>query len=269
MSEEERGCQRASRSSYQKKCEDEVGERPNEGVRCLCDQQAGKGLPLAAECIAQAWVFADLGADDVEALLRAAWRARFEAGEPIFHQGQPAEAMFLIKAGRVKLTKATEDGRELIIDIRKAGDVVGETLLAQETRYPLSAFCLEDTLVCGLTKSRFEGLVSQRPRIGLQVIKNLSDRVSRLQSRVDSMSEVRLEERIYRVLVTVAQEHGTPGAEGTVIHFPLTQEELAFLTGSHRVSVSRVMKGLVRSGRVLRRGRYLVLPGLVSSEATR
>jgi CRP/FNR family transcriptional regulator len=47
-----------------------------------------------------------------------------------------------------------------------------------------------------------------------------------------------------------------------MIHFPLTQEELAFLTGSHRVSVSRVMKGLARSGRVLRKGRYLVLPGL-------
>jgi CRP/FNR family transcriptional regulator len=234
-----------------------------EDPRCLCEELVAEGVLLAAECIAHTWVFEHLDAREVKALLAAAWRARFAAGEPIFHQWQRADAMFLIKAGRVKLTKATEDGRELIIDIRKAGDVVGEALLGQETIYPLSAFCLEDTLVCGFTRGRFEGLVSAYPNIGFQVIKNLSDRVSRLQSRVDSLSEGRLEERVYRVLVTVAEEHGTPSAEGTMIHFPLTQEELAFLTGAHRVSVSRVMKGLAESGRVLRKGRYLVLPGAV------
>lgn len=230
--------------------------------RCLCEELASTKLSLAPECVANTWVFKHLDERELKALLSAAWRARFETGEPIFHQGQAAEAMFLIKAGRIKLTKATHDGRELIIDIRKAGDVVGEALLGEEAVYPLSAYCLEDTLTCGFTRERFRGLVSAYPNIGYQVIKNLSDRVSRLQSRVDSMSEGRLEERVYRVLVTVAEEHGIRSDQGMLIHFPLTQEELAFLTGSHRVSISRVMKALAGSGRVLRRGRHLLLPGV-------
>jgi CRP/FNR family transcriptional regulator len=239
-----------------------MSTRDDSPPRCLCEELVAEGLVLADECVAHTWVFEHLNAQEVKALLAAAWRARFLAEEPIFLQWQRAEAMFLIKAGRVKLTKATDDGRELIIDIRKAGDVVGEALLGEDTVYPLSAYCLEDTLVCGFTLDRFQALVSAHPNIGFQVIKNLSDRVSRLQSRVDSMSEGRLEERVYRVLVTVAEEHGIPSDGGTMIHFPLTQEELAFLTGSHRVSVSRVMKGLAESGRVLRKGRYLVLPGV-------
>jgi CRP/FNR family transcriptional regulator len=80
-------------------------------------------------------------------------------------------------------------------------------------------------LTCGFTRARFQGLVSAYPNIGSQVIKNLSNRVSRRQNRLDSMSEGRLEERIYRVLVTVAEEHGIPREEGKLIHFSLTQEE--------------------------------------------
>jgi CRP/FNR family transcriptional regulator, cyclic AMP receptor protein len=240
---------------------------PEPAPNCTCEELAGPGITLARECLAHVWVFQNLKPGEVQALLSSAWRTKYREGEPIFHQGAQAQAMFLVKAGRLKLTKATEDGRELILDIRKAGDVVGETLLADESIYPVSCYCLEDTLVCGFTRARFEALVSEYPNIGLQVIRNLSNRVSRLQTRVDSMSEGRLEERIYRVLSMVAQEHGRPSDQGVLIHFPLTHEELAFLTGSHRVSVTRVMKGLAASGRVIRKGRYLVLPDLPAAPA--
>lgn len=168
--------------------------------------------------------------------------------------------MFLVKAGRLKLTKATEDGRELILDIRKAGDVIGEAMLSEESDYPVSALCVEDTLVCGFTRGRFEKLVEQHPAIGYQVIRNLSSRVTWLVNRVDGMSESRLEDRLYRVLVTVAREHGRETEAGLVLQFPLTHEELAFLTGSHRVTVTRAMKILRESGRVVQEKGRLVLP---------
>ncbi len=227
---------------------------------CLCQELAGPGAELAPECLAHLWMFERLNRGEVEALLAAAWRARYQTGEEIFHQDTPADAMFLVKAGRLKLTKATEDGRELILDIRKAGDVIGEAMLSEESEYPVSALCVEDTLVCGFTRTRFERLVEQFPAIGYQVIRNLSSRVTWLVSRVDSMSESRLEDRLYRVLVTVAREHGHETEAGLAIQFPLTHEELAFLTGSHRVTVTRTMKTLRESGRVVQEKGRLVLP---------
>ena len=64
----------------------------------------------------------------------------------MFLQGDPADKMFLIKGGRIKLSKVLEDGSELTLDIRKAGDFVGENMFSEEGEYPVSAYCLEDTL---------------------------------------------------------------------------------------------------------------------------
>lgn len=231
-------------------------------MSCVCEQLAGKEVSLSPICLGQLWMFDQLAPEEQEALMSAAMRKVYEKGEAIFRQGDPADRMFLIKGGRVKLSKVDEDGFETTLDIRKAGDFIGETQFNEDEAgvYPLTAWCMEKTLICGLSQARFEQLILAYPNIGLQVIKNLSRRVAWLTSRVGSMSATNLEERLYRVLVNVAQEHGEPGPRGVAIHFPLTHEELGFLVGAHRVSVTRTLKDLRDTGRVIQEGRSLILP---------
>jgi CRP/FNR family transcriptional regulator len=226
---------------------------------CLCEELAGKDMLLSPECIGNLWLFEHLAGEDIEALVEAAERQLLAARKPIFFQGDPARHMFLIKAGRVKLSKVHEDGTEITLDLRQRGDFFGEQMLAEETSYPVSAVCLEKTLVCGFTKERFEALVLERPNIGLQVIRNLSARIRWLTDRADSFSFSTLEKRLYRVLVTVAREHGTAVANGYEIHFPLTHEDLGFLVGAHRVSITRAMKHLKNAGRIIQTGQALVV----------
>ena len=125
-------------------------------------------------------------------------------------QSDSADELFLIKGGRVKLEKVFEDGSELTLDIRKAGDFVGENSFSEEAEYPVSAVCMEDTLTCGFNKKQFEQLILDNPNIGLQVIKNLSDRVTRLTSQVGSLAVTNIEERLYRLrfLLTQGKLHG-------------------------------------------------------------
>ncbi|MDY6823989.1 MAG: Crp/Fnr family transcriptional regulator [Thermodesulfobacteriota bacterium] len=228
-------------------------------MKCPCEEMAGNDLEVSAQCIGNLWLFRNLDIKDIQALVGAAQRRIYEAGEPIFHQGELAGHMFLIKAGRVKLSKVNEDGNELILDIRKAGDFLGEQMLSEEIEYPVSALCMEKTLICGFTKERFETLVMERPSIGLQVIRNLSSTIHWLTDRAGSLSSSSIEERLYQVLVTVAREHGTPAAAGYMLHFPLTHEDLSFLVGAHRVSITRAMKHLRDQGRVVPDGRSLIV----------
>lgn len=90
---------------------------------------------------------------EVKALTEAAWRRRYEAGELVFLQGDQAGIMFVIKAGRVKLVKAGGDGSEILVDIRKAGDFLGETFLMEDAKYALTAECMEESLLCGFTST--------------------------------------------------------------------------------------------------------------------
>jgi CRP/FNR family transcriptional regulator, cyclic AMP receptor protein len=227
---------------------------------CRCEQEAGGDLALSPVCIGHLWVFENLQAGELAALTQAARRRLYKKGQEVFSQGQPAHKMFLLKGGRAKLSKLTEAGDELTLDIRKAGDFLGEAMLLEDTRYPLTATCLEDTLICGFDKAGFEKLVLDHPNIGLQVIKNLSRRIDQLTSRVGSLSLSNLEERLYQVLSQVAREHGVPQRQGFSIQFPLTHEELGFLVGAHRVSVTRALKSLKETGRIIQEGRALIVP---------
>lgn len=227
---------------------------------CLCEELAGKDAVLSPTCIGHLWIFKNLLPEELDALSKAALRKKYERGQAIFQQGDPAKEMFLVKAGRVKLSKVMADGAEITLDIRKAGDFLGENMLSEDMDYPVTAWCMEDTLFCGFSKEEFEKLVLDNPNIGLQVIKNLSNRISWLTGRVGSMTVTNLEERLYGVLANVAREHGTKSQRGFIIQFPLTHEDLSFLVGAHRVSITRAMKDLRQSGRIIQEGRTLILP---------
>ena len=229
-------------------------------MSCLCEQIAGGDIDLSPTCIGHLWIFKNLKPEELEALSTNALRRRASRGEVLFFQGDPAEEMFLIKGGRVKLSKVMEDGPEMTLDIRKAGDVVGENLLSEEADYPVSAVCMEDTLTCGFSRHQFEQLVMTHPNIGLQIIRNLSEQISWLTHRAGSMAVANIEDRLYRVLSSVAHEHGTRSPQGLVIQFPLTHEDLSFLIGAHRVTITRAMKELRQAGKIRLEGKRLVLP---------
>jgi CRP-like cAMP-binding protein len=231
-------------------------------MACLCEQVAGTDIELSPTCIGHLWIFQNLEAEEIEALSREALRKKSTTGQALFLQGDPTDEMFLIKGGRVKLSKVLEDGTELTLDIRKAGDFVGENMFSEEGHYPVSAYCLEDTLSCGFSRSQFEQLVLRHPKVGLQIIKNLSERISWLTRRVGSLAVTNIEDRLYRVLTSVAKEHGTLSTQGIVIQFPLTHEDLSFLTGAHRVSITRAMKALKKAGKIIHEDKRLILPAL-------
>ena len=226
---------------------------------CRCRELAGPGMRLSPECLGGLWIFQNLSPREMEALMALAFQKKYDAGEVIFRQGQEARMMFLLKGGRVKLTKLTREGEEMTVDILKPGDSLGESLLNQETRFPFTATCLEESLTCGLTRAAFEELVLKHPNIGLQVIKSLSQRIERLTARVGSMALTNLEDRLLKTLLQMARVHGTRQGERLILDFPLTHEDLGFLVGAHRVSVTRAMKGLRNSGKLSRSGKNYIL----------
>jgi len=231
-------------------------------MNCMCDKLAWDGLVLSEICVGDLWMFQNLAPQELEALSHLATRRRVEPGEYLFRQGDPVREMFLIKGGRVTLSKVFENGNERTLDIRKGGDLLGEDMLAEEAEYPVSARCLEDSLICGLKREQFENIILEYPNVGLQVIRNMSLRISSLTHRIGDLATSDIEERLFGILSHIAGEHGQTESGGMRIPFPLTHEELGFLVGAHRVSVSRALKALKLAGKVVSAGKTLLLPPL-------
>jgi CRP/FNR family transcriptional regulator len=228
-------------------------------MTCLCAQSAQEGTELSPVCLGQLWIFNDLTPAEREFLAVRAKRRQNERGRIIFSQGDRAEEMFLLKSGRVKLTRLFENGNEITLDIRKAGDFIGETVLTEAGLYPVNAVCLEPVMTCGFAKDQLEGIILERPNIGLQIIRNLSAQISQLTNRLEDLAISGIAERLLRLLTRLAAEHGTPQEEGTLLPLLLTHEELGFLLGAHRVSVTRAMQELKLAGRLAQKGRFLLL----------
>ena len=234
---------------------------------CLCSELAGPGVVLHPACFGQVWLFEGVPQGSWNDLSRNFVRKRLAAGEDLFRQGSRAESMHLIKAGSVKLWKITDEGRMLTLDIRKAGDLLGENVLLEEGEYPVGATCLEPTLTCGMDRKVFEGLVVKYPLVGLAVIRNLSRRIQHLSEKVGALSEPNLDHRLYEVLMNVARQTGTRVSGGWTIAFPLTHEEIGFLVGAHRVSVTRALGKLRDTGKVRTDGKLLFISDLLATDS--
>jgi CRP/FNR family transcriptional regulator len=216
-------------------------------------------------CIGELWLFSGLKQEELIAVGQRAIRSNFEPGQTVFLQGDRAQSIFLIKTGRIRLSRVMENGTEIILDIRKPGDYLGEYILNDlnsEFHYPVSAWCVDKVVTCSFNRKVFEEILLEFPSIGLMVVKNMAGRIANLTERIEAMSQVHLEEKIYGVLLNVAREHGHKRDNGRyVLEMPLTHEDLGFLVGAHRVSVTRVMKRLKETGRVISDGKSLIVLG--------
>jgi CRP/FNR family transcriptional regulator len=235
-------------------------------MTCHCENSIPDGTAISPKCIKDIWLFSEFDSEDMAALASVGRRKTYHQGDVVFHQGDSANSMFLIKSGRIKLSKIFEDGRQVTLDYRKAGDTFGENMFGEAICYPVTAWCLETTYTCGLKKFDFEQLVLKHPSIGLRVIQKQSEHIASLTTRLGDMTIPSLEERLYQVLINVAREHGVAVDQGVRIQFPLTHEDLSFLTGSHRVTITNTIKKLKNSGKISKDGRLYILSTTIASD---
>jgi CRP/FNR family transcriptional regulator len=231
---------------------------------CACEKAKPGDCPEWSKyCIGQLWLFSGLKPEELAAVASRAHRQCFEAGESVFLQGDPAKSIYLIKSGTIKLSRVMENGTEFIMDIRKPGDCLGEYILndlESDYNYPVSAWCFNKVITCSFSRKAFEDMILNIPAIALKIIKNMAGRIANLTERIEAMGQTHLEEKLYAVLMNVAREHGEQRGGGAyALDLQLTHEDLGFLVGAHRVSVTRIMKRLKQAGKIKNDGKLLVL----------
>lgn len=113
-------------------------------------------------------------------------------------------------------------------------------------------------------QKKFESILLEHPNICLQVIRNLSHRISLMTEHVGRMASSNIEQKLYNVLVRMARECGKKEEKGFSIRFPLTHEDLSFLVGAHRVTITRELKSLKESGKVSVNSQSMFIPSVAA-----
>jgi len=203
-------------------------------------------------------LLADVPEEALHALLTIARRRTFARGEVVFHRGDPADSLNLIRKGRFSVRIATPLGDTAMLSVRGPGDAFGElALLGREPVRSATVSALEPAETSSIHRGDFERLRHEHPIVNDVVIGILTDRLRRLSDQLVEAYYVPADRRVLRRVCELAELYGS--GEGEVV-VPLTQEEIAELAGTSRATVNRVLREAERRGTVeLRRGRTAVL----------
>ena len=193
-----------------------------------------------------------LSAADREGLAAVSRLEIYPKGAELFAQGEPAEVFFTIVRGRVKVSKLTPSGNEVILEIFGPGDPVGAVAVYGEVPYPATAAALEPTLCLKTPKRDFFALLETRPSLVRGLLLALTQRVMALTARLSERSEGTAETRFARFFLKLERKLGRQDPEGTVIPLALTRRELAGLMGTTVETSIRIMSrwrkmGIVRT----------------------
>lgn len=218
-------------------------------------------LPAGDEpfsCLSEVDLFADLTPEEMAVFDRIAPARTFHNGELIFSQSQPVTALFILKSGRVRIFRVTEDGKALTMAILEPGAVFGEMLLVGQRMYDNYAEAIEETSICQLSVDEVERHLLSDPRIAVRISRLLGEQVERLEERLIDLALRPLLARVASTLVRLAESQ--PRSRAGHVTIRLTHDQLAGLLGATRESTSKAMADLASRGYIRQaRGRIILL----------
>lgn len=189
----------------------------------------------------QVSLFADLPDSDIRDLMAVARRRTFRAGEVIFHRDDPGQVLYVIKEGKVKIVLNSPDGQEISLVVFGKGEYFGEFSLLDGLPRSADAVALERVECYTLQRSDFHKAIMKNPKIAIQVLEVLSQRLRKTDQMVEDLIFLDVYGRVAKKLLDLAELHGVQVEDGVRIDVRLTQQELASMVGASRESVNKVL----------------------------
>lgn len=202
-------------------------------------------------CATKVSLFKSLEESQLKAVTDRIVQKNYEKNQMIFFEGDKSEKLYLINRGKVKIFKYNRDGKEQILYILSEGDFIGDISLFKQVELRFNAQAIDDVNICELTRGDLEDIIKGNPEIALKILQSSYDRIEKLESLVQSLSNKDVEARIAGLLLSFIQDFGVPGEKEILLTLPLSREDLANYIGVTRETISRKL-GLMQDEGILR-----------------
>jgi CRP-like cAMP-binding protein len=216
------------------------------------------------DLLAQSALFAPLSGEVRAAVAQQLVRRTWEKDDYLFFEGDRAEWLVLVVQGRVKMLKHSESGRETILATFGPGQIVGEVGVLVGETYPATAQALEAATTLSLRRDEYADLVRAHPDLAWALIAELGRRLQRAHETIRSLAVEKVERRVARVLLRMANTAGErledPGVPGAVrITVPLSRQDIADMAGTVLETAIRAMSKFQKQGWIETRQGHIVL----------
>ncbi len=193
-------------------------------------------------------------------IARAARKVSLGKKEPLFRQGERADAVFLVLSGQAKVLETGDDGNQVVLRLEGPGALLGLlAALGGEPAYPVTAEALEPVTAARWDGKELSALLKAHPALALTILPMVLGRLREVQDQVRALATERVERRVARAVVRLVRQAGRSTPEGVRVDVALTRQELAEMAGTTLFTVSRLLSQWATEGVLETRARKLLI----------
>ena len=215
-----------------------------------------QGKPICARNLS---IFSSL--DDLELMnvIKLVIKREYIKGEVLCREGEVSDNLFLIRDGKIKISKITKSGKEQILHILTKGDFFGEANLFDNKESTFTAIAISNAKVCTLSKPNLEQILEKNPQISMKILKELSHKLTETEELAKFLATKDVDARIASMLLEFANKFGKSVDENIYIDLPLNREDMANYCGITRETISRKLSKFENENIIELRGNKVII----------
>jgi CRP/FNR family cyclic AMP-dependent transcriptional regulator len=203
---------------------------------------------MDSEFFKQIPLFSELSDRELEKIIQVATKQKYHKDNIILIEEEVGSTMFIILSGRVKISRISDDGREVILSILSEGDFFGEMSLLDGHTRSASVTAIEESELLVIRREEFLQILRDFPQIAINLLKELAQRIRKSDEHIKSLSLQDATGRVATTLLRIAEDSGVfRRGQVEIAELPL-QQDLANMAGTSRETISRVIKSLTEEG---------------------
>lgn len=175
-----------------------------------------------------------------------------ERNKTIFFPGDPAERVYLIRRGAVRLSRVYESGEEITVALLRENSLFGVLSLLTGHRsdrfYHSVAFTRVEMVTAPASSVR--QAIEADTSVGLLLLQGLSSRILQTETMIETLTHRDMSSRLVSFLLVLCRDFGMPGSQGITIDLRLSHQAIAEAIGSTRVTITRLLGDLRNAGLV-------------------
>jgi len=204
-------------------------------------------------------IFKGLSDEDMDYIDHVSIMKHYNKKEPIFLPHDPGDRVYLLKKGKVKIARLSEEGKELILAVLDTGEIFGEAAIFDTDSRTNMAETLEDAFICEISKRDFEELLAKKPDLAIRLTKLIGFRRRQLEMKIEDLIFRNVQTRLIRVLLNLGHSYGVKKPSGLLIDLKLTHAEIANLIGATRETTTLYLNQLRERGLIDFEKRKIIL----------
>ena len=170
----------------------------------------------------------------------------YERNKTIFFPGDPAERVYFLSKGAVKLSRVYEAGEEITVALLRENSVFGVLSLITGDRsdrfYHAVAFTPVELM--SLQADQVGSALKEHPELSSIMLRGLSSRILQTEMMIETLAHRDMGSRLVSFLLILCRDFGVPGESGITIDLKLSHQAIAEAIGSTRVTVTRLLGDL-------------------------